>query len=327
MRPDGSDAPTAPDSAPSSTPTAQLWLRRSPRSPALASAAALTGVDAATLASATAVAVAGSPEAVQLLDGMEYRIRTLPTSVATAAERCVSSVRGPILWAETITARAHALGNEDVFVCMTTSRSFDRLENRLLVEALESISAATRALQGAPGDSLGPEELARVRAVAAEAARWRADSRLSSVRAGRLTGRAAARVRGGHRRASMEPVLALRQRAREPFDAQDVVSLTDEWTARLHDAVLRVLEVMPGPRALTLSDGGLWSQTLSFRHPAASGSGPSGLTVRGVPVLAPAEDVRGAPWEHLLPADGIRLPPDADQQAIRALLDQSVSSS
>jgi hypothetical protein len=81
---------------------------------------------------------------------MELRIRTLPTTVATSSERCVNSVRGPIMWAETITARANALGNDDVFVCMTTARSFDTVENQLLVEALDSIAAASRRCAARP---------------------------------------------------------------------------------------------------------------------------------------------------------------------------------
>lgn len=303
--------------------TAQLWLRRSPRSSALGTAVALTGVAPATLSAATAISVAASQEATDLLDGMEYRIRTLPTAVATAAERCVNSVRGPILWAETITARANALGNDDVFVCMTTSRSFDRLENRLLVEALESIAAAARAVQGPAGEALDDREVTRIRAVADEAARWRSDARLASIRVGRLTGRAAAKVRGGHRRASMGPVLAVRRRAREPFEAEDLVGMTDTWTRRLHDLVLKVLDTVDQPRVLTLSDGGLWCRTLSFRHPGSPGPGAAGLTLRGVPILPSEPELHGAPWEHLLPPDGIRLSSEASPESIGELLAQS----
>lgn len=303
--------------------TADLWRHRSPRSSAIPFAAALTGVDAASLADTTAIAVASSPEAATLLDGMELRIRTLPTTVVTAAERCVGSVRGPILWSETITARANALGNDDVFVCMTTERSYDRIENQLLVDALTSIAAAAAAVDRPAGADLDSEEAEHIRTVASAAARWRADSRLAGIRPGRLTGRAAARLRGGHRRASTAPVIAVRQRTREPFAAEDLGGLCDEWTRRLHQSVLRVLEAMDRPRVLTFSDGSLWCRTLSFRHPARSGPAPAGLAVRGVPVLPADADVEGAPWADELPRDGHRLTADADPASIRALADQA----
>ena len=110
--------------------TAQLWNRRGRGVPAVAYAAALIGGDVGTLTDALSITLAASPEAATLLDGMELRIRTLPTGVDTHPERCIYSVRGPIMWSETITARANALGNEDVSVCSLTGRSFDTDSDR-----------------------------------------------------------------------------------------------------------------------------------------------------------------------------------------------------
>lgn len=310
---------------PADMPTAILWQRRSVRSPAIVSAVALTGVDVTTLTDATSIALAASDEARALLDGMEVRIRTMPTTVATSSERCVSSVRGPIMWSETLTARANALGNDDVFVCMTTSRSFDTVENRLLVDALGSIAGANRALSGPTGERVQPEEAERIATIATEAAAWRADSRFSGVTTRRLTGRAAARVRGGHRKAWMEPILAVRRRAREPFVPADVVGLCDEWTAALHRTLLQVLEALERPHVLTLSDGGLWCGDVSFRHPQAPGSGTSGLALRGRPVLPEAKAIEDGPWAHLLPTGGVRVPVDAGPDEVRTLLRHSSS--
>lgn len=306
--------------------TAELWKRRSWRSPAVASAAVLTGIAVSDLTDATALALAASDEARALLDGMELRIRTLPTTVATSSERCVNSVRGPIMWAETITARANALGNDDVFVCMTTARSFDTVENQLLVEALDSIAAASRALRGPTAERLEADDAERIAEVAAEAARWRAEDRLAGVKPHRLTGRAAARLRGGHRRTRMAPIQAVRARAREPFCAEDVQGLADDWTEVLHRTVVRVLDAVGGPTVLTLSDGGLWCRALSFRHPASSGSAPAGLAFRGRPILPPRGAVDGAPWADELPSDGIRLTEDLGPDEIRKVLAQSRSS-
>jgi hypothetical protein len=291
-------------------PTAVLWHRRSPRSPAIPSAASLTGIDIATLADANAIALAASEEARVLLDSMEVRLRTLSTTVATTAERCINSVRGPIMWSETITARANALGNDDVFVCMGTTRSFDTVENQLLVEALESIAAAGRALRGPTGGRVAAKDVERIAAAAEEAARWRREPRLAGIKARRLTGRAAAKVRGGHRSGQMSAVLAVRRRSREPFRPGDLVGLSDEWTRALHALVLRVMDAFEHPRVLTLSDGGLWSGDLSFRHPSAPGRGPAGLSVRGRPILGSQSDVAAAPWAHLLPTTGIHISAD-----------------
>ena len=76
--------------------TAQLWERRGRGVPAVAYAASLIGGEVGTLTDALSISLAASAEAAALLDGMELRIRTLPTGVDTHPERCVFSVRGPI---------------------------------------------------------------------------------------------------------------------------------------------------------------------------------------------------------------------------------------
>lgn len=291
--------------------TASLWRARGRSSHAIASAAALIGSDIARLTDAVSIAIAASPEATALLDGMELRVRTLPTGVTTTPERCVFSVRGPVMWSETITARANALGNEDVFVCSITSRSFDTVENRVLVAALETIARAGRALRSDTGAKVDPREAARIGAVAAEAARWRSHPRLAGVQGGRLRGRDLSRLRGGHRLARMAPVLSIRNRVSEPFVDEDLVGLADPWTRRYHAFVLRVLDILGRsvrlPATMSLSDGGLWWGTVSWRHPAASGGTPPGLCYRGIPLLPPADVVEGAPWATAVPAEGVRL--------------------
>jgi hypothetical protein len=291
--------------------TAQLWTRRARGVPAVAYAAALIGGDVGTLTDALSITLAASPEAAALLDGMELRIRTLPTGVDTHPERCIYSVRGPIMWSETITARANALGNEDVFVCSLTGRSFDTVENRVLVAALEAIARADRALRGPTGAKVPADEAARIAATAQEAARWRAHPRLSGVHGGRLSGRDMARLRGGHRMARLANVLAIRARVAEPFVAEDLVGLSDPWTRDIHAFVVHVLEVLSRsvrlPETFSVSDGGLWCGSVSWRHPEASGGTPAGLSYRGIPLLPPARLIEGAPWAEALPADGVRI--------------------
>jgi hypothetical protein len=309
---------------PAPGPTAELWRRRTRLSPAIGSATALLGIDPITLGDATAISLAASQEAVDLLDGMELRLRTLKSTVTTTAERCVYSVRGPILWSETITARANALGNEDVFVCMATARSFDTVENQILVAALEAIARAGRALKGPTGERVAPAEVGHIVAVAQEAARWRANPRLVDIRPRRLSGRALARMRGGHRMARLAPVLAVRNRVMEPFNPDDVDGLADEPTRAYHGFVLQVLEAVCGAAghsgSLTFSDGGLWAGQLSFRHPGVPGDGTPGLALRGRPVLPPEELLADAPWSDQLPDDGIRLSGDDDVARLAELV-------
>ncbi len=291
--------------------TAQLWERRARGSHAIAYAAALIGGDVATLTDALSITLAASDEAGALLDGMELRIRTLPTGVDTHPERCIYSVRGPIMWSETITARANALGNEDVFVCSITRRSFDTVENRILVAALEAIARAERALRGSTGAKVPADEAARIAAVAREAASWRAHPRLGGVHAGRLTGKDMARLRGGHRMARMANVLAIRARVAEPFVAEDLVGLSDLWTRRYHAFALHVVEVLSRsvklPTRFAVSDGGIWCGPVSWRHPQADGGTAPGLCYRGIPLLPPTHLIEGAPWAPEVPADGVRI--------------------
>ncbi len=289
--------------------TADLWRRRARGVHATSYAAALIGDDVATLTDAVSITLAASSEAAALLDGMELRVRTLPTTVHTSAERCVNSVRGPILWSETITARANALGNDDVFVCSTTSRSFDTVENRVLVGALEAISRAGRAMRGPTGQKVPADAAEQIASAAEEAGSWRRHPRLVDLRAGRLSGRDMSKLRGGHRLARMADVLAIRERAAEPFVADDVIGLSDEWTRRYHAFVLHVLDVLgasvPLPSTFSLSDEGLWCGPVSWRHPRTPGGTPAGICYRGVPLLPPPDMLAGAPWSDSVPTDGV----------------------
>ena len=285
-------------------------------------------MDRADVADALSISLAASDEAAVLLDGMELRIRTLTTSVDADTERCVNAVRGPVLWSETLTARANALGNDDVFVCATPSRSFNTVENRVLVAALEAIAGAGRALQGPIGEKVPAAEATRIAAVASEARSWRRHHRLLDVRSTRLNGRDTARLRGGHRRSRMGPVLAVRDRIAEPFVAEDLDGLADVWTRRYHSFVLRTMDALAeqfgNTEHLTLADGGLWSGPTSFRHPAAPGGTLPGLSHRGIPLLPRQEMVAGAPWADSLPAAGVRIASEGD---LRRLLDRLAGAS
>lgn len=291
--------------------TGELWRRRAAGTPAIGFAAALTGNGFGTLSEAVALSLALSREARELLDGMELRVRTLTATVATKHERCVYSVRGPVQWAETMTARANSFGSDDVFVCAAAERSFDTVENRTLVAALDAVAAARRALDGPLAERLTEREAARARQIAEEAASWRAHPRLAPLRAGRLTGRDAARLRGGHRMSRMAPVLAVRDRAQEPFSPEVLARLSDGPTRAYHrfvDAVVQVLETRGlSDGELHLSEGTLRTGGLAFAHPATAKAEPAGVSYRNVALLPPAELLERLPWRDRLPERGVMI--------------------
>lgn len=224
--------------------TAELWVHRDRRIPAVAAAAALTGHPNVLLADAAGVCFALSPELEELLAGMPGRIRGLPSVLSDTPVRMVHSVRGPVLWSETLTARANSYGGEDVFVCRTVERSFDCASNRTLVWLLEHASSAARSLrrrEGASGitEMLEPGTIRRVEEIGATARAWRTSARLAPV-PGRPPDRLElTRLRRGNRNdPDTDVLLRARGRALQPFTTEDLVSLTDAATGAEHDTVL-----------------------------------------------------------------------------------------
>lgn len=311
--------------------TVELWDRRAQGVSAPRYAAALTGADPERLAGAAAISLAGSPEASRLVEEMGTRIRMLNTTVTSHTERCEYSVRGPVLWSETLTARANSLGSEDVFICATSHRTFDTVENRVLVAALDAIAAAGRALQGPLRDRLAAGEAERIAEVAEQARRWRRNPRLERLRAGRITTRDIARVRGGHRLSRMAPVLAVRDRAAEPFTPDDVGRLADPGTRVLHRFAATVLRGLErhglAPVGLSVDDrGALVGGGFSFRHPVSASLGPVGVRYRGVPLLPSPELRDGSEWWAALPTRGITIEDEGDVARFLERLDRRDSA-
>ena len=270
------------------SPTVRLWELRDRRVPAVAAAAALTGLPMPLLRDATRVSLAASDEAGVLLEQLDQHIRTLPMTLSDHLEHCVHSVRGPVIWSETITARANALGNEDVFVCRTTRRGFDAPLNRALVGLLTEIAGAAKALRGPLGDLLEPGERNRIDDRAALARRWRHHRRLADLHPGRLRARDLARIRTGRHAEAARVILDALARLHDPLCGEDVEGLSDTTTRDMHRFLLECLvhasPSLPDPMLLELDRGALCCGWLSFRHPAAVGTSGPGLCVEGSPV-------------------------------------------
>jgi len=61
------------------------------------------------------------------------------------------------------------------------------------------------------------------------------------------------------------------------------------------------------PGTFSVSDGGLWCSSVSWRHPQSDGGTPAGLCYRGIPLLPPQQLIEGAPWSDAVPSDGVRI--------------------
>src|SRR5437868_559726 len=71
---------------------------------------AITGLSNSVVSQLVGSAIAGSAEASHLLDELPRTIRSLATSMTTQNERCKGELRGPVLWSETMSARASSFG-------------------------------------------------------------------------------------------------------------------------------------------------------------------------------------------------------------------------
>jgi hypothetical protein len=118
---------------------------------------ALIGMPPIVVAELVGLVVATSPEADALLEQFPRTIRSLATSMHSNAERCLGTLRGPVLWSETVSARASSFGDEGLYVCATPSRAYDIDENRVLVAALVHVRDAAKAA-GEGHDVVEPED-------------------------------------------------------------------------------------------------------------------------------------------------------------------------
>jgi hypothetical protein len=165
--------------------------------------------------------LATSTEAQVLLDGMPATVRSLATSLQAHNERCIGELRGPVLWSETMSARASSFGDRDLFICATPSRAYDIDENRVLVAALRVVRDAGR---DATDRATGPLEdpvLRLARKVGSAAGRWLDHPSLSPISAVKPTPRALRRTRSGKHRKTYQPALEVLDRAADPISAEE----------------------------------------------------------------------------------------------------------
>lgn len=294
----------------------RLWGLRARGTSAVAFAAVLTGADGSFVADAAVLSLAASEQAGALLESMNLLARTLTSTIDTTSERCVHSVRGPIQWAETITARANALGNDDVYVCLTSERSIDTVENRVLGASLRSLVRAGRLLESEAASDIGERETSLIEQRSAAARRWLEVSRLGSIASKRLTAKDLASFRRSRRLSRMHSVAAFLEREKCGLENSQVASLCDPWTRKYHHFVAVIIDAVGGfdsvPEQFGCTDGSISGGPIAFRHPAAQGTSVPGLTFRGIPLLPPEHLLEGAPWAGDLPVRGFRISSETD---------------
>jgi hypothetical protein len=272
----------APDDTvpPSGEPDAfdELWARLARPFEMVPTVAAVVGLPVKAVSQLIGTAVATSPEAERLLDEFPKTVRSLATSIHTHAERCIGSLRGPVLWSETMSARASSFGDPDLFVCSTPSRAYDIDENQVLAYALHELRDAARLAEEAAGvRALDDPFLRSVRRNGAEAARALDHPSLRAVTKKRPTARALKRTRSGKHHKSYEPALAMFERALHPLDADEVRAWCDQRTRAQHWAligVVRRLEAHGGGRLpdFRAEKDSLYAGPVQYHHGRQLGS-------------------------------------------------------
>ncbi|MCC5950493.1 MAG: hypothetical protein JJU45_00205 [Acidimicrobiia bacterium] len=280
------------------SPTEELWHRLSRPFHPTAAVAALTGLPMKAAREYVGSVVATSPEAEELLARFPQTVRALATAMGTQAERCIGELRGPVLWSETLSARASSFGDPDLFVCAAPSRAYDIDQNRVLVAALLTVRDAARdALE-----ELDPQ--ARFDDAEAEAAnhngnlaaRYAEHPSLRGVSRGTLGSRALKRTRSGKKRSSYEPAISMLARAAEPLTAVELLAVCDQRTLAQHALLVEIMAELEGIGqalpAIGVEQNRLYAGPVQYQHPnhrTSSGLGRSGVLVGNLLVDVPEQ--------------------------------------
>lgn len=303
-------------------PTEALWGLLPRGTVPLDHAVVLSGADRMLVEAVRDVDRALGDEAGAAVDMMRNLDRMLTSAQRSRPETCINSVRGPISWSETMTARANALGNEDVFVCLTSERTFDTVGNRLVVQCLERIARSSSSLEALGSAVFGDDERGLVEQRARSAENLLQMAVMSRIPRRPPSRRELGRLRAGRRVREFAPLIAFVTRDDAAGMGPLLSRLVDPQTRALHAFALQVLDALRAyddlPDSLVLHNGVLNAGRFTFRHPAHRGPGIPGVAFRGVPLLPPAEVLRGAAWSPDLPSRGRRLGSVADLDRIMA---------
>jgi hypothetical protein len=249
----------------------EIWSRLSRPFDVAHTVSALTGLPVRDVGRMVGTEIANSPEADALLGAMPSTLRSLATSLQTQTERCIGALRGPVLWSETMSARASSFGDEGLFICQTPSRAYDIDENRVLVAALASISDAAQIAEHDEEHALEDPDVRAARRRGNDAGRFLEHPSLASVARERPKPRAIKRTRSGKHKKSYEPALMMLERAANPLAVDTVRGWCDERTRAQHAVLIGLitrLEHHGGTRLppFRVERGALFSGPVQYYH-------------------------------------------------------------
>jgi hypothetical protein len=191
------------------------------------------------------------------------------------ALRCNGELRGPVMWSETMSARASSNGDEGLYVCAVPSRAYDITENRVLVAALNSVWEAAVDAQVISEDTYDDAMLRSARRMGERAKTYLNHPSLRSVTRERPSGRALKRTRAGKSRSSYQPALDMLVRIDDPLEPEDLAALADQRTRAQHELLMGLVDKMEesGSRlpAFRAEHGVLYAGPLQYRHPHKRG--------------------------------------------------------
>jgi hypothetical protein len=217
-----------------------------------------------------------SPEAERLLHDMPTLVRALTTSVQASPVRSRGEVRGPVLWSETISARAASFGDPDLFVCTTPQRDYDTAENRVLVRALSVLADAGRAIEHVGVAHYDDPVMRSARDNGREARRFLEHPALAQVANERLRPRTTKRARAGKSAQRYRSALDVLERAVEPVSVEHLLPYCDRRTRQQHEVLLGVLLELErrGMRIppLRVEAGALLAGPITYIHPRRLGA-------------------------------------------------------
>ena len=232
------------DASTTATPLEQIWQRMSRPFNLVRAVPTLTGIPPVEVADLVALALAVSDEAEALLAHVPTILRTLASSTSTEVERSIGNMRGPIMWSETLTARANTFGADDVFVCAAPRRDYDIAENRTLVAALTIIQRARLSLDSRSTAAFPAGTVARIEANSNAARALLRHRFLTDVRRKRVTSREVHKVAASRRAQQYAPALDMLARRTEPLRGSELHALCDERTIAQHRALILVAEAL-----------------------------------------------------------------------------------
>lgn len=262
-------------------------------------ASALLGLPQRAASALVGTVVATCDETEQLLAAMPRILRSLAIATTDRPERCHGELRGPVLWSETMSARATSVGDPGLFVCATTTKAYDTAENRILKAALSVIARAGHsATHGV--DLHGDDVLRRARHNEHQARHLLEHQALSGVPLGRISSRGIRRTATGSRRATYRPAMALLARSHDPLQAHHLRGRASAATLADHDLLAASLAALDerGKALPLLNDhGGLAAGLIRYDH--LSGVTIAGRHVADVAEIDPALDQAAARTENL----------------------------